>query len=439
MRLNYIDEKKITLMTQGSIIANRLTPYFSEMNSKYVTEMVNRIVEKFSLELNSRVMLSDLNGKILIDSYDTLKGVRLNNEELALALLGKNVAKQHVLSKYGRVMYVAVPITEEGRIMGAVFISSSLEDIYLSIKRTMEKFMILSLFSLFITGLISFIFADIISDPIEKLTEAVRKMAQGKFNQKVEVSGHDEISNLGRAFNLMTTKLDQVDKQRKEFVANVSHELRTPLSSIKILSESLIHQKNVDEKIYREFLMDIDSEVDRLNKIIDSLLNLVDLEKQNLDLDYQVTYVNYLVSRVINSLKPLADKKNIDLTFTERERIQIMLDQLKIQQCLVNVIGNAIKYTPENGKVDVILYSSQKEVVIKVKDNGIGIPKEDLPFIFDRFYRVDKARSRNTGGTGLGLAITQQIIALHQGRIEVESEVNQGTTIYIILPMKAAV
>jgi signal transduction histidine kinase len=237
----------------------------------------------------------------------------------------------------------------------------------------------------------------------------------------------------------MTTKLDQVDKQRKEFVANVSHELRTPLSSIKILSESLIHQKNVDEKIYREFLMDIDSEVDRLNKIIDSLLNLVDLEKQNLDLDYQVTYVNYLVSRVINSLKPLADKKNIDLTFTEKERIQIMLDQLKIQQCLVNVIGNAIKYTPENGKVDVILYSSQKEVVIKVKDNGIGIPKEDLPFIFDRFYRVDKARSRNTGGTGLGLAITQQIIALHQGRIEVESEVNQGTTIYIILPMKAAV
>jgi signal transduction histidine kinase len=439
LRINYINEKKISLLTQSNIIADRLSPYISEINSKYVNEMVADIATRLSLEINSRVMISDLNGKILIDSYNTLEGDRLSEEELSLALLGKNVAKQHYLQDYGRVMYVAVPIVSKGRILGAVFISSSLEDIFLNIKRTMQKFMLLSFFSLAITAFISFVFADIISKPIERLTEAVKRMAQGKFNQKVEVYGNDEISNLGRAFNLMTTKLDQVDKQRREFVANVSHELRTPLSSIKILSESLIHQDHAPEEIYKEFLTDIDSEVDRLNKIIDSLLYLVDLEKETIDLDYQLTYVNYLIQKVISSLKPLADKKNIELNFTEKTKIQVMLDKFKIQQSLINIIGNAIKYTPENGKVNIDLYSEQNKFIIKIKDNGIGIPEDELPFIFDRFYRVDKARARKSGGTGLGLSITQQLIALHQGEISVESEVNKGTTIYIVLPLKATV
>ena len=410
-----------------------------EINSKYVNEMVTDIVMRLSMEIKSRVMVSDLNGKILIDSYNTLEGDRLNEEELSLALLGKNVAKQHYLEKYGRVMYVAVPIVNKGRVLGAVFISSSLEEIFSNIRSTMRKFMVLSFFSLAITAFISFIFADIISKPIEKLTEAVKRMARGKFNQKVEVYGNDEISNLGRAFNLMTTKLDQVDKQRREFVGNVSHELRTPLSSIKILSETLIHQEDTPEKIYKEFLKDIDSEVDRLNKIIDSLLYLVDLEKENIHLDYQVTYVNYLIQKIISSLKPLADKKNIALNFDEKVKIQVMLDKFKVQQSLINIIGNAIKYTPENGKVDVELYTVQDNFVIKVKDNGIGIPEDELPFIFDRFYRVDKARARKTGGTGLGLSITQQLIALHQGEIKVESTVNKGTTFYIVLPLRSAV
>lgn len=437
--MNYINEKKVSLLTQSNIIADRLSPFIPEINSKYINDIVTDIVKKLSIELKSRVMVSDINGKILIDSYDTFENQRLNEEELSLALLGKNVANQHHLEKYGRVMYVAVPIVSKGRILGAVFISSSLEEIFSTIKGTMEKFMLLSFFSLAITAFISFVFADIISKPIEKLTEAVKRMAQGKFNQKVEVYGNDEISGLGRAFNLMTTKLDQVDKQRREFVGNVSHELRTPLSSIKILSESLIHQDHAPEEIYKEFLRDIDSEVDRLNKVIDSLLYLVDLEKEAIHLDYQLTYVNYLIEKVINSLRPLADKKNIKINFVEKIRTQVMLDKFKIQQALINIISNAIKYTPENGKIDIELDVDKDNFTLKVKDTGIGIPEDELPFIFDRFYRVDKARDRKTGGTGLGLSITQQLIALHQGEIHVESVVDEGTTFFIVLPLKATV
>ncbi len=401
--------------------------------------MIDDIVKNLSFEIDSRVMVSDLKGKIVADSYDNYKGTVINNEELSLALLGKSAAKQYSFQKYGNAMYVAVPITNKGKILGAIFISSPLEGIYQNINETIKKFMVLSLLSLFITGLISFIFAEIISSPIENLTEVVKKMTLGKFNQKVEVQGNDELSNLGKSFNLMTTKLEQVDKQRREFVGNVSHELRTPLSSIKILSESLIHHNETDINIYREFLQDIDSEVDRLNRIIDSLLYLVDLEEEKLYVDYQVTYVNYLIDKVITGLKPIADKKNIEISFLEKEKIQIMLDQLKIQQSLTNVIGNSIKYTHKGGKVNIELYLEQSEVIIKISDNGIGIPEEELPFIFDRFYRVDKDRSRETGGTGLGLSITQQIIALHQGRIEVDSKVNEGTTIYIFLPSQAAI
>lgn len=435
LRLSYLNEKKISLLTQSNIISNRVAPYISQNGSKYIDNMMNDIVKDLSLEINSRVMIADKNKMIITDSYDTFKGLKINNEEIELALNGEEVARQHLVDKYGKVMYVAVPIFESDEIVGAVFISSLLEDLYDNITETTKKLLTLSLFSLAITGVISFIFADIISKPIENLTEIVNKVIQGKFYHKVKVSGNDELSNLGKAFNMMTTKLEQVDKQRRDFVANVSHELKTPLSSIKILSESLIHQEQVDEKIYKEFLKDIDTEVDRLNRIVNSLLYLVDLDKEKIELKYQITYVNYLIERVIKNLAPIAQKKEINLQFIESEKIQIELDQFKIQQALINIIGNALKYTPDGGEVRVELYSKHDEIVIKVEDNGIGIPKEELPFIFDRFYRVDKARSRKSGGTGLGLAITQQIIGLHQGRIEVESEEDKGTKVYVILPM----
>jgi len=274
----------------------------------------------------------------------------------------------------------------------------------------------------------------LIANPIEKLTESINKIYNGNIEQKVEIIGNDELGNLGRAFNLMSIKLSRVDKQRNDFVANVSHELKTPLTAMKIVSESLLHQEKSDIYIYRDFLKDIDSEVDRLNKIIDNLLSLVDMDQEALQIEYQLTYVNYLIEKLIRSLKPLAEHKKINLIFTEIDKIQIELDQIKIQQALSNIIYNAIKYTPERGTVHITLYNENNAAVIKIEDNGIGISADSLPHIFEKFYRVDKARSRLTGGTGLGLAIAQQIIVLHQGKIEVTSQLNEGTKFYVYLP-----
>ncbi len=434
MRINYIADKKMSLLAQGNIIADRIISPIQEFNENDDQEPLSDLMKRFSKEIKSRVMLLNNEGIVISDSYDVLTGQKLDHVEVQEALQGKSNARLHNLKKYGRTVYAAVPVFLGREIQGVVLISSSVEEIYNNITRTMKNFALLSILCVFITGLISFIFAKVISAPIEKLTDTINKMYQGKLEQKIEVTGNDELSNLGTAFNLMTTKLALVDQQRKDFVANVSHELKTPLSAVKLLSESLLHQNQADIDIYREFLKDIDSEVDRLNKIIENLLKLVDLDKNKLELDYQVTYVNYLVENLIRSLKPLAEKKNISVEFLETEKIQIKLDQIKIQQVLINIISNGIKYTPEGGKIDVSLYTEYEDVVIKIEDNGIGIPKESLPHIFERFYRVDRARARNTGGTGLGLSIAQQIIGLHQGSIRVDSELGEGTIFYIRLP-----
>ncbi|WP_231701870.1 HAMP domain-containing sensor histidine kinase [Crassaminicella thermophila] len=429
---NYIDEKKSSLLLQGNIIADRVIAYHIDINRS--RNGIDHIIKKYSKEIKSRVMIINKKGIVVHDAYEALKDRKLGHWEIKEALKGKSIANEYNLKEYGRTMYVTVPIVLNDQVHGVVFISSSLEDIYRKIQNIMKSYMILSVLCVGITGFISFVFAHVIANPIEKLTDSIKKMYNGNLEQKVEIIGNDELTNLAGAFNMMSTKLSQVDKQRKEFVANVSHELRTPLSAMKLLSESLLHQEKVDPKTYREFFSDIASEVDRLDRIIESLLALVDIDKGKLELDYQVTYVNYLLEKLIRPLKPLADKKQIDIDFVNLEKVQIQLDRIKIQQALTNIINNAIKYTPEGGKIKISLYTEHDEVIIKIQDNGIGIPEESLPYIFERFYRVDKARARKTGGTGLGLAITKQIIELHQGKIEVISQLNKGTTFYIYLP-----
>ncbi|WP_246637670.1 HAMP domain-containing sensor histidine kinase [Crassaminicella profunda] len=428
IRINYVNEKKVHLLSQGNIIADRVANHNKNSND------MDALLKGYSKEIKSRIMIVNKKGIVLNDAYDVLKGMKINHWEIQESLKGKSIAREHQLKGYGKTLYVTVPIVLNNKVYGAIFISSSLEKVYGNVNKIMRNYLLLAILCIVITGFISFIFAHVIATPIEKLTEGIKKMHQGKLEQKVEIIGNDELTNLAQAFNTMSTKLFQVDQQRKEFVGNVSHELRTPLSAMKLLSESLIYEENVPIKTYREFLKDIASEVDRLDKIIQSLLALVDIDKGKLELNYEVTYVNYLLEKLIHSLKPIAVQKKISMNFVYSEKIQIGLDRVKIQQALTNIIHNAIKYTPEGGIVEVFLYSENGAAVVEIKDNGIGIPKESLPYIYERFYRVDKARSRSTGGTGLGLSISKQIIELHQGEVEVISEVGKGTTFYVRLP-----
>lgn len=433
---SYISENRTSFVTQGSILANRLKVPLDEEKGEFNQLQVNQMMEEVSRLIEGRAMIINRDGTVIYDSFHTLKDQQVMIHEVERALKGETITNIYELEEFDKTMYVSVPVVYTDRILGVVFLSMSLEDTFQRIDGIRNFLIGMSIAALAIVTIISLIFADLIAGPIKTLTEVMQKAAHGNMNERVEIKGNDEISQLAKAYNTMSTKLSHIERQRQEFVGNVSHELKTPLSSMKLLSESLLTQPSNNVEIYQEFLRDIDSEIDRLNEIIESLLTMVDLNEEKLKLEYSLTYVNYLVERVVAAMKPLADKKNIKLFINQWEKIQIQLDPGKVYQALMNIVHNAIKYTDEGGRVHINIYREAKYVVIRVIDNGIGIPEESLPHIFERFYRVDSARSRKTGGTGLGLSISQQIIGLHQGIIEVESKVNEGTIFYIKLPME---
>ena len=250
------------------------------------------------------------------------------------------------------------------------------------------------------------------------------------FNQKHDLRGavlvfHD------------VTEFKRLEQMRKDFVANVSHELRTPITSIKGFAETMLEDE-LDKQLEQHFLSIIHKESHRLQLLIQDLLDLSKLEKADFHLNYQTIHVDHLIRESVEMAKVQAKEKSIALTIAGENELVLSADYDRLKQVILNHIYNAINYTPNGGKVTVAAYNSSGYVKIEVSDTGMGIAPEALPRIFERFYRVDKARSRNTGGTGLGLSITKHIVEAHDGQIFVDSVVDQGSTFTIMLPKEQA-
>ena len=234
------------------------------------------------------------------------------------------------------------------------------------------------------------------------------------------------------------TEIKKLEKIRSEFVANVSHELKTPLTSIKGFVETLKAGAIEDNDAAMRFLNIIEDEADRLNRLITDILSLSELENKKIKTRYEIINTVDKIMEIVSLLQTQALNKNISLNAkVEADISKLIVDPDQFKQMLINLVDNAVKYTPEGGAVEVIAYNSGNDVIIKIKDNGIGISKEHIPRLFERFYRVDKARSRNVGGTGLGLAIVKHIVMQFEGKIEVFSEVGKGTEFILSIPTKA--
>ena len=234
---------------------------------------------------------------------------------------------------------------------------------------------------------------------------------------------------------MMCQRLESLDQSRNQFVSNASHELKTPLSAMKILLETLLYQEAYDPDMTREFLGDINREIDRLNAIVGDLLTLVHIDSGRMQLKPELLKLDELVYDTARRLRPLAEKRDIRLEVTVKDKIETTGDAQKLSQVFYNLMDNAIKYTPEGGFVKAEISRNGRMARVTVADSGIGIPKADLIHVFDRFYRVDKARARATGGTGLGLSIVKQIVMLHEGTINVTSEEEVGSTFTVELPI----
>ena len=233
------------------------------------------------------------------------------------------------------------------------------------------------------------------------------------------------------------TEQQKLDDSRREFVANVSHELRTPLTTVKSYTETLLESSKEEDTMERRFLTVINSEVDRMTRIVKDLLTLSRLDHGKEQLKYEDVDVRLLVRDVVEKLSITAKSQEQILRYSFTTDLPIYHgDRDKMEQVLINLVSNSIKYTPDGGRIEVFAGKIYNEIYIKVKDNGIGIPKEDIGRIFERFYRVDKARTRQAGGTGLGLAIAKEIVEAHGGRITIQSEVGKGSEVMITLPIR---
>ena len=330
-------------------------------------------------------------------------------------------------------VYYTVPIVRDGSIAGAVLFSTSIQDVVNSLTDVTQR--ITLVFAIVIIAMIIAvsILSGWLARPIAELTSAIRRMGTQGY-VRVDVKGSSEIAELGNAFNRMSERIEDHDRTRNEFVANASHELKTPLATMKLLSETILYQDDPDPALMKEFFGDINHEVDRLTRIVSELLKLVQEDASAGGLNFENIRLDSLVSGVCGRLAALAENKNIALS-TALEPVEIQGDGMRLEQIVVNLVENAIKYTDE-GSVKVSVSDEGEWAVFEVKDSGIGIPEESIEHLFERFYRVDKARSRSTGGTGLGLSITDKLVSLHGGSIEVKSRLGEGSTFTVRLPVR---
>lgn len=330
-------------------------------------------------------------------------------------------------------VYYTVPLVRDGAVSGAVMFSSSIQDVVDSIAHVTQRITLTFAIVIIAMVIVVSILSGWLTRPIAELTSAIRRMGTQGY-VRVNVKGSSEITELGQAFNRMSERIEEHDRTRNEFVANASHELKTPLATMKLLSETILYQDDPDPALMKEFFGDINHEVDRLTCIVSELLKLVQEDSSAGGLNFETIRLDNLVRGVCGRLAALAENKNITLT-TNLEPVEMQGDGMRLEQIVVNLVENAIKYTDE-GSVQVSVADEGEWAVFTVKDTGIGIPEESIEHLFERFYRVDKARSRSTGGTGLGLSITEKLVSLHGGSIEVKSKPGEGSTFTVQLPIK---
>lgn len=430
MQRYYIDEKKSEMFRIANTIAINLmiTGFFDGNDSTDYLKTINAVSD-------GRVLITDDRGTVLYDTNGLETGKLYASKEIISSLKGQT---SYIYSKKLNIGKVIVPIQNksDGKIKGVVLLTSSYGSISKGSERMRNITYLIVMSLAVLVFLLSFTFSGAFTKPFQQLIAHMNRVTDGHVDEQIRIKGNYEIQEIATTFNHMINRLAEIDDNRQQFVANVSHELKTPLSSVKVLAESLLSQDDLPIEIYKEFLTDINNEVDRENKIINDLLVLVTLDKKENALKLTDIDINALIESILKRLKPLANQKNIQMIFESFRQVICEVDETKITLAIMNLIENAIKYNRQYGYINVQLNADYKYMYITVKDTGEGIPEESIDKIFQRFYRVDKTRSRDTGGTGLGLSIVQKTVLMHKGTIKCESEVDKWTKFSMKIPLK---
>lgn len=383
--------------------------------------------------LSARVMIVDTDYRVAYDSFRLLKDTYIMNNDIYEIMRGDR--DERLVREQSYIEYMFPVVNREGYIDDVAVIAVSLESMenergYLSYRAN-----ILICIFMVIGVLTAFFISYMAVRDTRKIKSQLVNMKDGFLGQISSDGLWREAGSVVDNMNGIFAKSQLLEESRQEFVSNVSHELKTPITSMKVLSESILMQDNVPVEMYREFMNDIVLEIDREAQIISDLLTLVKTDKGSDSLNIERVDINELMEVILKRLTPLAEKRSIEITFESFREVEADIDKVKFTLAISNLIENGIKYNVDGGWIRVSLNADHKNLYIKVADSGVGIPEDCVEHIFERFYRVDKARSRDTGGTGLGLAISKNIIVMHKGIINVYSEPGKGTTFTVRVPM----
>ena len=393
---------------------------------------VSKAVSEMSSLRATRFIVTDQNGISIYDSKDaSTLGNYVLFPEVVKALKHNDVFSWNyqdgvMLSK------AATPLFSYGVLIGSVYMTEYDTQQGMLIKTLQQNTLTITILLEIIVILFSLISSRAFTRRIRKIMVSMRIIRDGDYSHKVIIRGRDELSVLAHEFNDLVMRLRTSEQKRNNFVSDASHELKTPLAAIKLLTDSIL-QNDMDMDTMREFVTDIGNEADRLNRMTQKLLTLSRIESQS-DSDCEIAYIAPTIERVIRMLSGVAENSSITINADLTDDCPILILEDDLYQILFNLVENGIKYNTPGGRLFITLYRQQDNAVVQIKDTGVGVPEEALPHLFERFFRVDKARSRKSGGMGLGLSIVRNMVERNHGTIHVESIVGTGTTFTLTFP-----
>ncbi len=445
-----VDVNTQEAQTQMRILANHLITnnYLNDPSSQIISGELDMLSSLY----DGRVLIIDDSLRVVRDTYGIAEGKTIISGEVVQCLKRGEAGAIARHDEQNGYIEMTTPIIEtksleggditrggsekkEQIVRGVMLISISTEPILTTLAILKRKAVIIEIIILALLFVAALIGADLLSRPFDRITTAINDVKAGYTNQPITENAYMETEHIANAFNQLLLREKALDDSRQAFVANVSHELKTPMTSIKVLADSLNTQKDAPVELYRDFMEDITQEIDRENQIIDDLLELVRMDKQVSALNITQVDINQLTESVMKRLRPIARRMDVELTFESARQVTAEVDEVKLSMVVTNLVENAIKYNKEHGVVRVTLDADHQYFTLAVEDTGTGIPEESLEHIYDRFYRVDKSRSREIGGTGLGLSITRTAVLMHRGTIEVQSREGEGSVFTVQIPL----
>ena len=412
--------KEVSLQSSVSVMGYSLSG-LDRLTEENVTADI-AVVEETGL---SRILVTDGAGLVLYDTRETggAVGQYVLYTEIVQALLGNDAFSCTYEGGAFR-SRASSPVLYQNQIIGAVYAYEYDTEQAALLEGLQENLLRLSA----VVGVVALVLSGIISRALTKklgqLLTAIRQVREGAYSHRTEIRGGDEIAQLGEEFNSLTDRLQVTENARRRFVSDASHELKTPLAAIRLLTDSILQTENIDRETTREFVADIGSEAERLTRITEDLLRLTRLDSGILE-QAAVEDVLPVLEQVMRMMSLVAQEKGVDLTYEAAEGCAVRSTRDELYQVIYNLTDNALKYSA-GAAVQVSLRKCGGQVVLTVADRGPGIPEEDLPRIFERFYRVDKARSRAAGGTGLGLSIVSDTVRRQGGTVEAANRPGGG-------------